>query len=292
MITLIGTQHSDVKSNTDFLEQVLSTEPYDHIFTEGISEQGFEQISFEELVDGLSESMGRELQINGENPVNQGAEPQYFTNNPLVDEQNLTFMDDVHAKDQMLYKIRDSLMPRENPEIAGINKEQLEQRIIMEGAEKEDFMDYLRNLRDRGEREFGYSAISYPTRFNWYTKQLSADFIMDTQGLDIMEQLEEENDKYQKAFLDGFREHSIDRFDLQRLEAEERKSEFQDPRDHNWYKQINRYMEENPTDRVLVIAGLRHVVDGENTLRRRLEENHNTSQINVNPLDYDKYTNN
>jgi len=45
---------------------------------------------------------------------------------------------------------------------------------------------------------------------------------MDKKIFDLDQQLEEENDKYQKAFVQGFRDYNIDRFDLQRLEAEEK----------------------------------------------------------------------
>ena len=289
MINLVGTQHSDVKNNTDLLENVILAKDFDHVFTEGISREAFEQVSLQELVDEVESSIGRELEQLGKNPVDQGPEPEYFTNNPLVDDEDLTFLDDVHAKNQMLYIIRDSLMPRENPMLAGINKNELEQKIIMEGAEKEDFLNYLRRLRDRGGKDFGYTAISYPSRFMGYKRELSTDFIMDTEGLDIFEQLEQENDKYQEAFLDGFTEFGIDRFDLQRLEAEERKTGLQDPRDYNWHKQIVNYMEENPYDEVLVIAGLRHVVDGENTLRRMLEETYSSDRVDVKPIDYDGF---
>jgi len=41
-----------------------------------------------------------------------------------------------------------------------------------------------------------------------------------------------------------------------------------------------------PYDEVLVIAGLRHVVDGENTLRRKLEETYTSRYVDVKPIDY------
>ena len=269
MIKLVGTQHSDIKNNVQLLEDVINSKNFDHVFTEGISNEAYEEVSLQELIEEVETSIGRELRHLGENPVSQGPEPEYFTNNPLVDDENLDFLDDVHAKDQMLYLIKDSLMPREDPIPEGISKTELHEKIILEGAQREDFMDYFRRLRDRGGKEFGYTAISYPSRFNGFKRELSTDFIMDKKDLDLDQQLEEENDKYQKAFVQGFRDYNIDRFDLQRLEAEERKRGLQDPRDHNWHKQITNYMEENPYDEVLVIAGLRHVVDGENTLRRK-----------------------
>ena len=289
MINLVGTRHSDVKGNTDLIENVILAKDFDHIFTEGISLESFDEVSLQDLKEGVESSIGRELEELDEKPVNQGPEPEYFTNNPLVDDEDLTFLDDLNAKSQMEYLIRESLMPRESAVKAGINKNELEQKIITEGAEKEDFLDYLRRLRDRGDKELSYTSISYPARFCGYKRELSTDFIMDTEGIDLLQQLEEENDKYQKAFLDGFREFGIDRFDLQKLQAEERNSEFQDPRDEDWYNQIVDYMEENPDDEVLVIAGLKHVIDGENTLRRRLEDTYGSDSVDVKPIDYDEF---
>jgi len=41
----------------------------------------------------------------------------------------------------MLYLIKDSLMPREDPIPEGISKTELHEKIILEGAQREDFMD-------------------------------------------------------------------------------------------------------------------------------------------------------
>jgi len=168
MIKLVGTQHSDIKNNVQLLEDVINSKNFDHVFTEGISNEAYEEVSLQELIEEVETSIGRELRHLGENPVSQGPEPEYFTNNPLVDDENLDFLDDVHAKDQMLYLIKDSLMPREDPIPEGISKTELHEKIILEGAQREDFMDYFRRLRDRGGKEFGYTAISYPSRFNGF----------------------------------------------------------------------------------------------------------------------------
>jgi len=100
------------------------------------------------------------------------------------------------------------------------------------------------------------------------------------------QQLEEENDKYQRRLFRDLEIIILIDLTFRDLKQKKEKRGLQDPRDHNWHKQITNYMEENPYDEVLVIAGLRHVVDGENTLRRKLEETYTSRYVDVKPIDY------
>lgn len=298
MITLVGTLHSDVRSDPGELENVLASTRFDHLFTEGMSGDTINQEltqNTDQILSGVEDELGgafsqASFEYMTQN-LQQGAEPDYIENEVgVLEPEDATFLDNPHSLEQSIYTIKEHLSAEieGTRPVKGISKQNLEQKLITENASRDDFMDYFRHLRDQGVKDFHYTAISYPTRFHGYKQELSADFVMNGVS-DVMENLDMHQDRYQKEFLQGFQDYDISRFDFQEVIDETRDHEFQDPRDQRWCKQIDEYLHENPSDDVLVICGLNHVTDTENTLRRNLEDEYSFSQVRVKPFDYDKF---
>lgn len=299
MITLVGTLHSDVRRKSERLRNVVSALDPDHLFTEGMSLETIKREE-EENLEHIYREVDRQLdlEITWErfeedfNGIVQGPEPDYIEHEiGTLDPENITFLDDNRSLEHSIYTVKELLDVFQNgsDDVGGITQKELEQKIIQGTSSKEDFLDYFRNLRDKGVNELQYTAISYPTRFHGYKKKLSEDFGMNAET-SLMDKLDLANDMYQKQFLQELQDHRIDRFDLQSILDETRDHEYQVKRDGDWYSQIIEYRQENPGEEIAVLCGLGHVTAVEDTLRDRLEDyGYDRHSLQVKPYDYELF---
>lgn len=281
MITLVGTKHSDVNDRPLLLDDALLSKIYGEVFSEGFSKEVHGSIDQDELVDDLEDMLGREIEFTEGDYVSRGIESRHMEESGIV-RDGFTALDDFHPEYLITSQI---LLDKEQPSNTGITRKQMEDKLMEDNVQREDLIDYLRFLRDEQVANFGYVSISNPQRFENFKRDISTDFIQDTTGLTYEEAIKNTHDQYQEAFLNGLNQYGIDRFDLQEI-AEEERLHFQDTRDRNWFHQITEYLENNPDEDILVVAGTRHIIDGENTLRRLLEEEYSSSQVDVKPVDY------
>lgn len=281
MIQLVGTKHSDVNNHSFLLDDALLSRIYGEVFSEGFSKEVHGKIDQDELVNDLEDMLDREIVFNESDYVSRGIESRHMEESGIV-RDGFTALDDFHPEYLMTSQI---LLDKEQSSNTGINRKQMENKLVNDDVQREDFLDYFRFLRDEQVSDFGYVSISDPQRFENFKRDISTDFIQDNDDLTYEEAMENIHDQYQEAFLNGLNQYGIDRFDMQEIAAEER-LHFQETRDRNWFHQITEYLEQNPDEDILVVAGTRHIVDGENTLRRLLEEEYTSSQVDVKPVDY------
>lgn len=160
MITLLGTLHSDVASDPERLRNVVSDVEYDHIFTEGMSKgAAVEAVDAEwsQIVSEVERDFPK-VDVNLLDPViGQGREAEYIEHElGTVNNTKVTYLDDQQATEQIIYTLKDKLWHDINGTrlFGGISKEQLEEKLISESAEREDVMGYFRRLRDREVNDF------------------------------------------------------------------------------------------------------------------------------------------
>jgi hypothetical protein len=317
MVTLIGSRHSHVSENRDMLREIIRLNDYDHIFTEGLSSQAqarseshvetvLGERDFEGRLEGISEDEARKL--------GRGTEPEFFEKTPIVDESSVTYLDDRDLRFMAETVLEEDDRQDVSREGEIISHSEFEEKLIQDEATKQDFIHYLTGLmiedeiktRPEGmdipgeyqlddqnfryleeqDIEMAYTAISNNPRFQRYIEKVSERFTQESEEqelLDLMEKVDNEPEKYRDRFLSGIRKYDINIETLQKLLYNER-GPFQDQRDQNWYEQISEYVEENPKDEILVVAGIEHVLPGENTLTTQLKQDY--PQANVRPLDY------
>lgn len=288
MITLIGTVHSDVRKHPNKLEDQISRYRFDHIFVEGMSDEVLQSRS-EDAVETIYEEVKEELTRNNFTEdtfrsvlgdIQQGPEPNYIQNNSSIDPEKVTFLDNDNCVVQSGYTVKEHILAEEKvgPK-DGIDKLELEEKMLREKDTRKDYIDYFRFLRESGYPELDYTAISNEQRFNDYMKHLAKDF---SNGNSLAKELDLNN--YDEIFRDSIEEYDIDRFDLQELIHEDRDHDFQAPRDQLWYQQVSEYVDQNPEESILLVCGLNHLTAKEGTLRSRLENEGYSDEIIVRPL--------
>lgn len=272
MIKLIGTNHRDVEDNPSDFGRLLFEEDFDALFVEGISSQALEKEKLNSF-DELSEDIETELTeiyndaqdiFYGLVNLKQGPEPDYVENEWL-DEENrdsVTFLDDKRSYNHIEQSVVSGLR---NNDIrfytdGGLSKSSLD--IMFENGEptKQNYIDFLKNAIADDQmctKELLYGAIDSSKRFSNGRRRFARNVYS--------------NEEKAKELAVGLSGAKIDRWDVQDILVELRDSEYQDSRDQNWYNQISGYHDSNPGEDLLVIGGISHMVEGENTLAGMLE---------------------
>lgn len=270
MIKLVGTAHELV--GTGILQEIVSKERYDHLFVEGIdseTQKEIEKLLNEDRPETLDLPPKRHEQWEAD--VNQALEPEFVERSPLLSDDEVTFLDNEPLEHAKVLLSEDE---------AGTEKDQIGKKEFKErlenGPERDDYIEYFRHLSDISFYDLLSVSLSDPDRFRHFLNDFATGFVkIDENG--------EKEPFYARYFFRKAEEHDIDRFDLQQTIYDHRR-DFQDERDQRWYDTISGYLEENPEDDILVIAGINHVVDGENSVRRLLEDEY--GEVEAHPLDH------
>jgi len=294
MIKLVGTIHSHVRAQPELLRTVASSYRFDHLFTEGISDDVFkaainDKKLYQQVKDQTDEKVFEQKTFDfGRKHARQGPEVEQVQHEiGTINLEEVTFLDNDRALDQITYLIKEGLENEQNIEnTQNTAYAELDPRIlkhkIKEGSDtREDYIQYFRSLQN--EYNFNYSAISDPELFEDYKQEISTDFQPKVDEK-LAKTLDLE-DQAQEKFLEAFNEYGFNRFTFQDIIHETRAHNMQNGRDRDWYKQITNYCEENPEDNILVFCGLNHLTRNENTLRYRLEQAGYEDEIYVKPLD-------
>ncbi len=253
MITIIGTHHQDFRENDLSIEERVKVDRFDRIFTEGFSKEGLRSL--------------REMEAfgSGVEAVNRGPEPE------LMDEAETEV---VYLDEGLSEELLNDLMKasRDQHEICDIYPfDGIEESLIKSNVSRRDYIDFFRDLRDMDYSEdHGFSD---------YAALSNEGFI--TLMADSAEQLDRPTDTwhftdmdYSDEFIEGLEEHNIGFNDYVRVFGENR-TEVQDRRDREWYRQIDEQIEED--ERILLVAGIDHALDYEGTVRNLLEQDYDTS---------------
>lgn len=269
MIKLVGTLHSKIAEEQGPFFEFLDQNNPDQLFVEGMSSQGIEggKIAFEEeLIDfagrELDENFDEEEVIDAIEDINQGPEPGLVEEEWMYDQNkdDIVYLDDKRPLDHLEHTINEELAAQEQWKAKPIDEKKLTELIENGHDYRPNYLQFLKysmkNLPDTM-----YSAIETSDNFR-KGKIRTLNYFFD------------EDAQIRRKVKSSLEDYDIDQSEFQNIIEKQRQSSYQDKRDKVWYDQISKYAEENPEDDILVLAGLAHMIDTDNTLRSLLEQDY------------------
>lgn len=277
MIELVGTSHDHV--TRQYIEKIIERERFDHLFVEGANSSTLSDIEhlFKNNSPKLSKQVPLKIHQRWNSGFNRGPEPRYVED--LIEQQGyqhlqekeVTFLDDdpVEYGDVLLTENNEG---KQAKDVSKLSYEEFKKK-LEQGVERNDFTKYFRNI---GEFSSNIKSVSLsnPRKFTYFLKEVSTDF---------SDVIDENGNSGDDLFIDAALDFDIDRFDLQHAIYDLRK-DFQDDRDQRWHAKISDYLDENPGEEILVMAGMNHMIEGDNSVRGLLEEDY--EEVEVHPMDF------
>lgn len=261
MIKIIGTNHEEFRRNDFNIDKRHRLGNFDKIFTEGFSQEGFQEL-VQFVMNGLPADP--ELRANVREDMHRGPEPKKLDS---VDEE-VTYLDD-----EVSDKVMEGMEEASNKEAGDGDAYPLEflGERIAEGQEtRDDYIEFMRKIRDMDfEEDGGYSSYAALSEegFNTLMDDMGAVMENDVDPRKIDEELDIE-----EAFHRGLDRYEISLEDYVDVQAEKRE-DFQDQRDQEWYEQITSQI--NDEDRVLIVTGIQHALETEDTVAGLLSQDYN-----------------
>lgn len=260
MITIVGTHHRDIQENDFLINRRVKLDRFDVIFTEGISPDT------DSFLQQVNNAVDGEEDFNNLAPsdIGRGSEPEAFDN---VDAE-VVYLDENLTDETVLELARNTNGETEFREVYPFDR--IEHELIKGTDSRADYIQFFRDLRDMD--------ISEDDAYSDYASLKEKDF--DRLMQFSADQLDRTENKwgfeidYSESFLEGLKEHDVTFEDYVKVFAENRNG-FQDRRDQEWHEQITEILEEGQN--ALLVTGIQHALDYENTVRNLLEQDYSTS---------------
>lgn len=263
MITIVGTNHRDFKENELELDDAVRLSHYDHIFTEGFSEDGLNMLDNE--VQKIVEQ-NNELKEEDASELVRGPEPQALE---AETDAEITYLDEGISQ-EVLEDVARAALEKGKEKRKNNNDEvtpypNLNEILLTGEPDRSDYLDFFEDLRDGKNYVFqSYAAIS-EDGFEQMIDHAAEEF--DDSG--TVTQITVANNS--QEFLEGLEEYDVTFEDYINTYAEVRR-EFQDQRDQEWYEQIDEQIDED--EHTLIVTGIQHALDYEDTVRNHIQENY------------------
>lgn len=295
MVDGIGVLHSTVEPED--IRKIINDFQPDHIFVEGSTPEHSTKVlnnNFDEIVETVNEKIKPKFdvatQIENEIDNINGKEGTYLLETEKFPRTSITFLDEELELTKQKYLYAEELdTDKEDKELPEVSKNFLKAQIDDNSVTKADLERYTNYRINNGDPSLIYAALTNEEIVQAQLREVAetldsndaADTLRDA-GLDMDIKIE-----YSDDFMALVNEYDIGLEELQSLIGKERSldsdyEDFQNFRDCVWYDQISNYVDNNPEDNIVVIAGLDHFLD----LPGRLTDNlqNNDYDVNVYPL--------
>lgn len=265
MIKIIGTNHEEFRRKEFDIENRHRLSNFDKIFTEGFSQEGFDDlVNF--IMLGLPADP--DLRSRVREDMKRGPEPIKFDS---IDEE-VIYLDD-EVSDKVLEGMEEA--SSEEAEGDAYPLEFLGEKIADGQETREDYIEFMQKIRDfEFDVDGGYSSYAALSRdgFQSLMDELGAKMEEDVDPRKIDREIDIE-----EIFQKGLEDFDITLEDYQNVYAESRQ-DFQDKRDQEWYEQITGQIDEE--DNLLIVTGIHHALQTDETLASLLSEEY---EVNVAP---------
>ncbi|WP_414837227.1 hypothetical protein ACK3SF_03075 [Candidatus Nanosalina sp. VS9-1] len=211
MIKIIGTNHEEFRRKDFDIENRHRLEHFDKIFTEGFSQEGFQEL-IEFTLLGLPADP--ELHADVRETMQRGPEPVKFD---TVDEE-VIYLDDEVSEEVLEGMERGS---SEEPGDGDAYPLEFLGEIIADGQEsREDYIDFMRKIRDMDfEEDGGYSSYAALSREGFDALMRDFGAIMEH---DVDPRKIDEDMDIEEAFHRGLERYDITLEDYVGVQAEAR----------------------------------------------------------------------
>jgi len=280
MIHGIGVLHSTVKP--EYLQNALAELDPDKVFVEG-SRPEYSKAIFNINYENIKTAVNKELEpekdfeelIEDVDSLRAGREADYLENDTNFPKKDIIFLDEDIEKQKQIYCFIEGFSEYKESQFAKqkITEEDLRKTLDDHKTNKDDVKNYLRYLTggiNGRDNELVYSSMRGEESFQAQIEKIGSNLNLSSYATDSLDSIIEGGLDLRTNYEDEFNEvianYNIGLEDLQKVIGSEReetqlKKDIQDKRDESWSRQITSYLEKNPDDEIMVIAGLDHLLD-------------------------------